>query len=112
MRFIQILLIILIVLIIWQIFRKYKAKNFGLLAFFSWLIFWLLVSAAILWPDVSSFLAHLLGVGRGVDLMIYLALFFIFYFLFYFTVKIYKFEQDLAKIVRHLTLKEKEKKED
>jgi len=111
MRPVQIFLIILIVLVIYQIFRKYRAKHFSFLNFLSWLIFWLIILAVIIWPDTSSFLARVFGVGRGADLMIYLGLIVIFYFLFYFTIKIYKLEHDLTKVVRHLALKEKEEKE-
>jgi hypothetical protein len=111
MSFIQILLIILILLIVWRLFKKYQAHSLGRWAFLGWLFFWLVVLLVVIWPETSSFLARVLGVGRGADLMIYLALVFIFYFLFYFAVKIYKLEQDLAKIVRHLALKEGEEKD-
>jgi len=34
-----------------------------------WIIFWLLVAAATLWPQGTDILAQAVGVGRGADLL-------------------------------------------
>jgi len=57
-----------------------------------------------LFPVIINKLADLLKVGRGVDLMIYLALFVLFYLVFRLTLNINKTNKNLSEIVRKIAL--------
>ncbi len=106
---VQILLIIFIVLIIARISDRYWRKEIHSVGFFSWLAFWLSAGAVVLWPDSSSWLATVLGVGRGVDLMLYLSVMLIFYLLFRIFVRLEKQEKEITKLVRKMALDESRK---
>ncbi|MFN3605542.1 MAG: DUF2304 family protein [Leptonema sp. (in: bacteria)] len=50
----------------------------------------------ISWPESTSFLARVLGVGRGADVIIYFSIILIFYFIFYLTLKLRKIEKEIS----------------
>jgi len=64
------------------------------------------VGIIILLPDTTSFLAELVGVGRGADLVVYLSIVLIFYIIFQMTIKIEKIERNITKVVRTVAMKE------
>ncbi|MBU1180399.1 DUF2304 domain-containing protein [Patescibacteria group bacterium] len=99
---IQYILLIIIVFILAQVARKFKARKISLREFLFWLIFWLAVGAVILLPQITSFLAEKLGVGRGADLVVYASLIFVFYMLFRLFVRQEKVERDISKIVEEI----------
>jgi small membrane protein len=109
---IKILLIIFILLIIWKVVDRFTRKQIRIGELFTWVIFWLLAAGFVLWPDASQKLAELLGVGRGVDLVVYVALILAFYLLFRIFVRFEKQEKELTKIVRHIALDEENKEND
>jgi hypothetical protein len=74
-----------------------------------WIGFWLLVLFLIHFTGILSSLAHLLGIGRGVDLAVYTSIILIFYLLFVFFNRIKKLEKQLTEITRNLALKNWEK---
>ena len=65
----------------------------------------------VLFPESTNKLAHWVGVGRGVDLMVYLG----FLFLFFLIIKLYsrlrKMEQNFTELVRKKSIEEAEKKD-
>lgn len=57
-------------------------------------------------PDTTSYLAELVGVGRGADLIVYLSIVLIFYIIFQMTIKIEKIERNITKVVRTVAMKD------
>ena len=76
-----------------------------------WVGFWLVVGVIVVMPEVTSFWARIVGVGRGVDLIVYLSIVLIFYIIFQITVKVERVERNITKIVRTLALEEEDEKE-
>jgi hypothetical protein len=70
-----------------------------------WIGFWLLVLFLIHFTGILSSLAHLLGIGRGVDLAVYTSIILIFYLLFVFFKRLNKIEKEITKIVRGIAVK-------
>lgn len=103
---IQIILIILIALIVLRLFAKYKSREVSMRQLLGWLVIWVLAAAVIIWPDPTVRLANLVGVGRGSDLVIYLAIIFLFYTVFRLILRIENMEKNLTKVVRAEALKE------
>jgi len=66
----------------------------------------LLAILTILFPDVSQQLANLVGVTRGVDLVIYLGMLGFFFLLIMFYSKILKVESSLTKLAREIAIRE------
>ncbi|MFH1111909.1 MAG: DUF2304 domain-containing protein [Patescibacteria group bacterium] len=109
MSAIQIIILLFVLIMWWRLYLKFKANELSLREFLEWFIFWLVVSVLTLVPDTSSYLASVLGVGRGADLVVYFALLIIFYLMFRIFMKLERNERRLTKIVSELAIREKEK---
>ena len=72
-----------------------------------WSAIWLTALAAITVPDATAMLARALGIGRGVDVVIYLSVPLGFYLVFRLYEKIERLNRELTKVVRHLALRER-----
>jgi len=104
--FIQYLLSFLILLIIYRVAIKWRQGILTSRDLFFWIGFWFVVGIIILLPDTTSFMADLVGVGRGADLVVYLSIVLIFYIIFQMTIKIEKIERNITKVVRTVAMKD------
>lgn len=102
---IQIILIAAIILIILRLIYKLKIKEINPQQFFSWLFLWLVAILAIGQPKLTVVLANQVGIGRGVDLVIYVAIIVIFYLMFRLLLRLEQIEKNITKIVRDDALK-------
>ena len=107
----QIIVSLFVLLVVFRLFKKYKDNTLKTSEFVSWLLIWLAVVVVFWLPQTASYLALILGIGRGVDLAIYVALLIIFYLILMFYLKIDKQQREITKIVRHLALKDENKDE-
>jgi len=73
-----------------------------------WLIFWLAVGVAFVTPESLTRLANVLGIGRGADLVLYVAVVVVFYLMFRIFVRLENMERNITKIVRKDALKDKD----
>ena len=64
----------------------------------------------VLYPDLSSNIAKSMGIGRGVDALIYTSIVILFYLVFRLYVYIQDLRQDITKIVKELAFRELERK--
>ncbi|MFA5126567.1 MAG: DUF2304 family protein [Patescibacteria group bacterium] len=71
----------------------------------AWLILWLAVLVVFWLPDSTTYLANILGIKRGADLVIYLSVVVIFYLLFRVFIRLDKLESNLTKVVRDEAIK-------
>lgn len=102
---IQFILVILIILAVLRLLYQLKNKNIGFNQFFTWLIIWLVAIVIISQPKITTYLATIVGIGRGVDLAIYVSIIVIFYLMFRLLLRLEKIEKDITKIVRTDSLK-------
>ncbi len=88
--------------------RRRLAPRFGM----AWIALWVGASIAILNPNLLVRVAHFLGIGRGVDLVLYVSIlaFFIAFFLVY--LRFRRLDEQLTQIVRHLAIRDAEKREE
>ena len=111
MSAIQIILLVIILIIIWRLYRRLASDELTRREFVEWFLLWLAVAFLVIVPETASYLAQLVGVGRGSDLVVYLALLLAFYLLFKIFVRLEHTERDLTAIVRELALRGGENKE-
>lgn len=76
---------------------------------FVMIIFWGVVLFLIWFPEIMGWLGKVTGVGRGVDVLIYLSIIFLFYYVLRQNNKIDKLQKDITKLVREIA-KENAKK--
>jgi hypothetical protein len=75
---------------------------------FAWMLLWIAAAIAIAAPDVLVQIAHLLGIGRGADLVLYLSILFMFVAVFLSYLRFRRLEEQMTRIVRHLAIREAE----
>ena len=71
-----------------------------------WTAVWLALGVVALLPWTSDLLAASVGIGRGADLVVYLAIVALLYAVFKMVVKIQMLEQEMTKLVRKLAIKD------
>ena len=71
-----------------------------------WSLLWLSAATAMRWPDLTVRVARLVGIGRGADLVLYVAVGVMSIGFFLVFLRLRRIEEDLTRIVRALALKE------
>lgn len=104
MRPIQLLLLPCVLLALAKVVHTYRARGLRTLEFVFWGLVWLGTAFIIASPDVTSDFAHLLGIGRGADLIIYASLVLVFYLIFRIHLALDRLEQEVTAIVRAIAL--------
>ena len=111
--YLQIIITILVILSISLVIKK-KLQNkltFGQTS--TWLIMWLIVLIVFWYPESTNYLASSLNIGRGADLIIYIAILIMFYMMFKMYLKMDKLNSDITKVVRKVGIeKASDKKEE
>ncbi len=103
--------IIQIVLVLFAIFgfaaavSRYRRGGLSLRQLALWSLLWLGVVSVVLRPDIATIMARRLGVGRGADVVVYLALAAVFYALFRMLARLEDYERQLTRLTRELALK-------
>jgi small membrane protein len=85
---------------------RFRDKIISLQELILWTIFWFIVAFLVFFPEVTSYAANWVGVGRGVDLVIYMAILILFYLMFRALSKLDKVEKDVTRVVRTVALKD------
>ena len=102
----QLFIAAIVIIVFVKTWHSAKANKLGKMFTIVWVCLWLIILLTIFnLPALSSF-ATALGIGRGVDLVIYLSLIFIFYMLFSITLNYMSLKRDITKLVRKDALRE------
>lgn len=88
--------------------RRRLTPRFGA----AWIALWVAASVAIFDPDILARIATFLGIGRGVDLVLYVSIlaFSIAFFLVY--LRFRRLDEQLTQIIRHLAIRDAERDEE
>lgn len=105
MIYLQIIVSLFILVILWKLFRQRQQKKISVTNFIVWFLLWLIVAIVFWQPESTSYLANLLGIGRGADLVVYVAIVVIFYLLFKIFVRLNKIDSEITKLVRKDAIK-------
>jgi hypothetical protein len=109
---IQIIASVFLIFALLKVFWKYKGKQISFKEFFFWALLWVVIGVVFWLPQTTSFFANILGIGRGVDLVIYTSIVLIFYLIFRIFIRLDKQQQEITKIVRSLALTDQEEKKE
>lgn len=99
--------VLLIVVTVSQMKRRRLTPRAGAL----WLLLWAGGIVATVEPQILVAAARMVGIGRGVDLVIYLSLGAIFALLLMMYVRFRRIDEQLTTIVRHLAIRDAERDE-
>lgn len=101
---IQLLLLIFFLFAITRVILRLREKILSPQAAFFWLVLWLGAAAIILLPTTATKIAQIFGVGRGVDVILYISLALLFYLVFRGFVMIEDLRHELTTVIRLIAL--------
>ncbi len=102
---IQVLLLIALAattFLTWYRASKQAIRPFEAVA---WTVVWLGAAVLVSLPGIANFFADLVGIGRGVDLVIYISVFALFLLVFHLHLVHDRIEKSLTELVRHDALR-------
>jgi len=102
---IKIVLLLFVIFTVSRLVKKFRQRAVNGRELILWLIFWLAVAAAIVWPQKTDIIARWVGVGRGADLLVYVSILALFYAFFRLSVSDKKKQREITELTRHLALK-------
>lgn len=111
MMIIQIVLVIFFLFALLKVLGRFRLGELKGKEAVSWAMFWILSILVVVNPNSTSVLAKTLGVGRGVDVIIYLSIALLFFLVFKIFVYLEKIERQITKLVRRDTLDQSKKYE-
>jgi len=102
----QLFLLSLGLLVMGVVVLRYRQRKINLVVFLLWFLLWSGIEVVILFPKSTIEVAHLIGIGRGTDLALYLSVMLILYLLFRMYVRLEQINQEITHIVRAVALRE------
>ena len=105
---IQFVITLFAVFAVYRAYRAFFADILDRRKFLMWSCFWTAVVIVIYLPQTTDFVAKILGVGRGVDVVLYISILVLFYGLFQQSRKVDKLERSLTELVRQLAIKDRQ----
>jgi len=106
---IQIILLIFVMFAASRAILQFRGGTIRFGALLFWLTIWIFALIAIFYPEETTKLARLAGIGRGVDIVLYVSIAILFYLVFRLHVYLEDLRSELARLIREVSLKEVEK---
>lgn len=107
---VQLILAIFLLFAVSRVYLRFREGTINLGAFLFWIGLWVLALFSIFCPDFTTYWAQLLGIGRGVDVILYISIALLFYLIFRINVMIENLHEEISKVVREVALKEEKKR--
>jgi len=111
MMIIQFILVVFFLFALLKVSSRYRSKELKVSEAIGWVLFWVAAILVVANPNSTTMLAKILGVGRGVDAVMYLSIAFLFFLVFKIFAHLEKIESQITKLVRKETLGQSKKYE-
>ncbi len=85
-------------------YLRFRDGSVKLAALLIWSVIWAGIVFFAWWPKFSDIIAESVGVGRGVDVLVYISIIALFYGVFRIYVKLEFIEREITSLVRRLAL--------
>jgi len=102
---IQIIFLIFLIFALSRVFLRVREGNLTFGAFLFWFSLWLLAIISILKPEFTSYLAKIIGIGRGTDVVIYASIIVLFYLIFRTNVMLENVRHEISKLSTVISIK-------
>ena len=107
---IQFVLLVFIVFAASRAVLQFKGGMIRFGAMLFWLGIWAVAVVAIFYPEATTSFAKFLGIGRGVDVILYVSIAILFYLVFRLHVYLEDIRSEISTLIREISLKEVKKK--
>lgn len=101
---IQIVLTVFILFAASRVLLRFREKVITHWVFMLWSIIWIVALIVVISPPITTRLASLFGIGRGVDIIVYVSLAALFYLVFRLYVMIEDLRHEITYLVRRIAL--------
>jgi len=106
---IQLLLLAAIAALLVAAWNRVRQGGLSRLSAIAWTLFWAAAALVVLRPEIASSFATALGVGRGVDAVVYIAIVGLYWLVFRIFIRLDRIERDITSVVRTQAFEEKKK---
>ena len=106
---IQILFIIFLLFAASRVYLRAREGNITFSSFVFWFGLWILAGFLVLNPELATFLAKKIGIGRGTDAVIYASIALIFYLIFRTNVMMENLRHEISKLASEIALLNEDK---
>jgi len=69
-----------------------------------WMLLWLAAGIAVTWPDLTTRIANVFGIGKGINLVVYFSVLFMFVGFYMMYVRLRRLDANITLLVRHLAI--------
>lgn len=107
MLIIQILLVVFFLFALVKVVGRWRAGELTKGGLVGWSLLWVAAGVVVVLPNSTAYFAKLVGIGRGADLVVYVALAVIFFIIFKLMIKIELLNKDITKLTRKFALDDK-----
>jgi small membrane protein len=106
----QIIISLFVLFAISRVYLRFRERKLSSLSFVFWFAIWILGVFAVFDPAITTEVANLLGIGRGVDAVIYGSIGVIFYLIFRIYVILDDNQKQITQLTRSIALSRTQKK--
>jgi hypothetical protein len=106
MKPIQLILLFFVFFALVKVILRHRHREMRRFQFLFWVVVWVGAAVIISHPDTSTFVADLVGIGRGADLIIYVSFLIAFYLIFRIHLMLNRVEQEITQIVSTMALEQ------
>lgn len=107
---IQVIAIIIALFAVSRAFLRLREHKISAWAFLFWSAVWTAVVIVASIPDITFYFSELIGISRGMDLVVYLSILLLFYVIFRIYVKLEALDSNITKLTRTIAIQKKNKK--
>lgn len=106
MLLIQIVLVLFFAIALFKVYGRYRARELSGAGALLWMMFWTGAAVVALLPETTVSVAHAVGIGRGSDLVVYVALALVFFLLFQIMVRLERMDRHITALTRAAALRD------
>ncbi len=107
MELIQIVGILFALFALSRVILQLKRRNININEGLFWIFVWSFVIILLIYPEFFKYIADILGVGRGVDAIIYISIVVLFYLIYRIYAKIDQLERQITYLVREIAIRDR-----
>jgi len=90
-------------------YLRFKERKLSSFAFIFWFAVWIVGMVLVLIPQLATEVARIVGIGRGVDVVVYASIAVLFYMVFRIYIKIEDTQKQITEMARQIALKPRPK---
>lgn len=104
--FIQIFAVIFFLFALSRAILRFRDKSINVKELIFWCVVWVGAIVVAITPQVTVIFARLAGIGKGIDILLYVGFIVLFYLVFRLYVKLENLRKELTNLVREISIKE------